>query len=160
MAEPGLLVRRRPDGREDCFQAQWGGSEPVLSAVLEAGRPPRRVADWDPFCRAVRRAEWLADLDYLRLSTVYIQAGDRTSVYLPLWFGLPAAGLSADPEAGALVRVRSLADARRVREDWRTLKGELGDAIAGERLPLATVPVVLHEALINRETLDGLPPPE
>lgn len=160
VAEPGLLVRRRSDGREDCFRAQWGGSEAALSAVLEVGRSPRRVADWEPSCRAVRRSEWLAELDYLRLSAVYLRDGDRTRVYLPLWFGVPTAGLDANPDAGALVRVRSLSDARRLREDWRTLRGEFGDAVAAGRLPLAAVPLVLREALTNRETLDGLPPPE
>lgn len=160
VAEPGLLVRRRPDGREDCLRAQWGGSETALSAVLEADQPPQRVADWDPSGRAVPRSAWLAELDSLRLSAVYLQNGDRTKVYLPLWFGVPTAGLDADPEAGALVRVRSLAEARRLREGWRTLKGELGDAVAAGRLPLAAVPLVLRGALADRETLDGLPPPE
>ena len=160
VAEPGLLVRRRPDGREDCLQAQWGGSEAALAAVLEAGQPPRRVADWELSRRAARRSEWLVELDYLRLSAVYLQDCDRTSVYLPLWFGVPTAGLDADPDAGVLARVQSLSDARRVREDWRTLKGQVGDAVAARGLPLATVPLALREALANRETLDGLPPPE
>lgn len=160
VAEPGLLVRRRPDGREDCFRAQWGGSEAALSAVLEAGQPPRRVADWKLSRRAARRFGWLTGLDHLRLSAVYLQDGDRTSVYLPLWFGVPTAGLSAAPDAGALVRVRSLSDARRLREDWRTLKGGLGDAVATGRLPLAALPVVLRAALAGRETLEGIPPPE
>jgi hypothetical protein len=160
VAEPALLVRRRPDGREDCFRAQWGGSEAALSAVLEAGQPPRRVAGWEPSRRAVPRSAWLADLDCLRLSAVYLEDGDRASVYLPLWFGLPAAGLDADPDAGALARVRSLADARKLRHDWRELKGRVGDAVSAGRLPLAAVPLVLRGALVGRETLDGVPPPE
>lgn len=159
VAEPGLLVWRRPDGREDCLQAQWGGSEAALAAVLEAGRPPRRVADWELSRRAVPRSEWLADLDYLRLSAVYLQGDDGTRVYLPLWVGIPAAGLDANPGAGALVRVRSLADVRRLREGWRVLKGELGDAVAAGDLPLAAVPLALRGAVADRETLDGVPPP-
>ena len=159
VAEPALLVRRRPDGRGDRFRAQWGGSEAALSAVLEAGQPPRRVADWEPSRRAARRSEWLAELDHLRLSAVYLRDCDRTSVYLPLWFGLPTAGLDADPDAGALARVRSLADARRVREDWRELKGRAGDAVSAGWLPLAAVPLVLRWALADRDTLEGVPPP-
>mgnify|MGYP000506426488 CR=1 FL=1 len=159
VAEPGLLVRRRPDGREDCFRAQWGGSEAALSAVLEAGQPPRRVADWELSGRAVPRSMWLAELDSLRLSAVYLADGDQASVYLPLWFGLPAAGLDADPGAGALVRVRSLADARTLRHDWRELKGRAGDAVSAGWLPLAAVPTVLRESLADRDTLEGVPPP-
>jgi len=128
--------------------------------VLEAGQPPDRVADWALSRRAVLRSTWLADLDYLRLSAAYLQGDDGTRVYLSLWVGLPAAGLSADPGAGTLVRVRSLAEARRLREDWRALKGELGDAVAAGHLPLAAAPLVLREALADRETLDGVPPPE
>ena len=160
VAEPALLVRRRPDGREDCLQSQWGGSEAALSAVLEAGKPPSRVADWELSRRAVPRSAWLTALDYLRLSAVYLTGGDRTRVYLPLWVGVATAGLSADPVAGALVRVRALPEVRRLRREWRTLKGELGDAVAAGRLPLAAVPLVLRGALAGRETLDGVPPPE
>ncbi len=160
MAEPALLVWRRPDGREDCFRAQWGGSETALSAVLEAGQPPRRVVDWELSRRAVSRSDWLADLDRLRLSAVYLQGCDRSRVYLPLWFGVPAAGLSADPEAGALVRVRSLSAVQRVRGDWRVLRGKLGASIAAGRLPIAAVPLVLRGVVADRETLDGVPPPE
>lgn len=160
VAEPALLVWRRPDGREDCFRAQWGGSEAALSAVLEASQPPRRVADWELSRRAVSRSDWLATLDCLRLSAVYLEDCDRSSVYLPLWFGIPAAGLVADPDAGALVRVRSLSAVHRIREDWRALKGELGESIAAGRLPTAAAPLVLRGVVADRETLDGVPPPE
>lgn len=156
VAEPGLLVRRQPDGREDCFRAQWGGSEAALSAVLDAGQPPHRVADWELSRRDVSHRDWLAGLDYLRLSAVYLQDRDRTGVYLPLWFGTPTAGLSAAPEAGTLVRVRSLADARKLRHDWRELKGRVGDALSAGWLPLAAVPLVFRAALTGRETLGGL----
>jgi hypothetical protein len=160
VAEPGLLVRRRPDGREDCFRAQWGGSEAALSAVLGADQPPRRVADWALSRRAVSRPAWLAALDHRRLSAVYLCDRARHRVYLPLWAGVPTAGLSADPRAGVLVRVRSLSGVRQLRADWRSLKGELGDAVTAGRLPLAAVPVTLRRVLVDRETLAGVPPPE
>lgn len=160
VAEPGLLVRRRPDGREDCFRAQWGGSEAALSAVLDTHRSPRRVADWVPARAAVSRPAWLASLDHRRLSAVYLRDRARHRVYLPLWAGVPTAGLSADPRAGALVRVRSLSGVRQLRADWRSLKGELGDAVTAGRLPLAAVPVTLRGVLADRETLAGVPPPE
>jgi hypothetical protein len=160
VAEPGLLVRRRPDGREDCFRAQWGGREAALSAVLEGDQPPRRVADWALSRRAVSRPAWLAALDHRRVSAVYLRDRARHRVYLPLWVGVPTAGLSADPRAGALARVRSVSDVRQLRTDWRSLRGELGDAVAAGQLPLVAVPVTLRAVLADRETLAGVPPPD
>ena len=153
VAVPGLLVRVR-DGRVDCLHAQWGGSDAAIGAVLDGGQPVEAVADWQPAGRKPSLSACLADLDSLRLSAVYLQDG-ATRVYRPLWFGLPTAGLVAEPTAGVLVRVRSLADARRLRHDWRTLKGLVAEAVTAGRLPLPVVPLVLRAALAGRETLGG-----
>ena len=154
VAEPGLLVRARADGREDCLRAQWGGSDRVLAAVLDRGVAVPLAADWTLARRAVSRSVWLADLDCLRLSAVYLE-DDRTRTFLPLWAGLPTAGVGVDPRAGPLVRVRSLGQARHLRRRWRRLKGGLAEAVADGRLPFAAVPLAFRGALVGHETLDG-----
>ena len=155
MAEPGLLARPRSDGHDALFRSQWGGSETTLRAVLAAGGPERALstADWQPAGRAPRPA-WVGDLDCLRTTAVYV-LGAVPRAYLPLWAGLPTAGLAADPTAGAPVRVCSAREAHLLRRDWRRLKRGVADAVRAEDLSLPAAVLLLRGVLAARETLAG-----
>jgi len=151
MAERGVLVCERPDGRVDAFRARWGGSDRALARV--ATGPPRAafgVADWGVDRRGVTPRTVIDTLNYLSTAALY-WIGDRTRVALPLWFGLPGVGLDrADPGLGALAAVNSLSDARRLRRSWRALKGAVADAVLAGQLPPVGAPVVLLAALRGR----------
>lgn len=151
MAERGRLACERTDGYVDVFRAHWGGSATALARVV-AG-PPRaafRVADWRVHRRAVARQTVLDTLDYLSTAALYRIGPDGTSAALPLWFGLP--GIErADPGLGALVGVRSLPDARHLRQCWRTLKGAVADAVLAGRLSPFGALLTLVVALRSRE---------
>lgn len=158
VAEPGLLAVARPDGRDDLFRARWAGSDATLAALVGAtAREALAAAPWTPAGRAVLRGAWLARLDYLRTAAVYVCAPAGVEVYLSLWVGLPTVGLGADPAAGLLVRVDSLADARTLRRRWRRLKGAVADAVAAGTVPLPAVPACLLWGLEGRARL-GSPP--
>lgn len=151
MAERGRLACERPDGLVDVFRARWGGSDAALARVV-AG-PPRAafvVADWRVHCRGITRQTVLDRLDYLSTAALYWVRPDGVSVALPLWFGLPGFE-RADPGLGAVVGVRSLPDARRLRQCWRALKGAVADELLARRLPPAGAPVALLGALRGRE---------
>lgn len=150
MAEPGLLARRRAGG-DALSRSRWGGSDGALAAAFVGPDRLLAAADWQPAGRAPRR-EWVPAVDCLRTAAVYV-LDDRMRVYLPLWAGLPTAGLEADPQDGALVRVRSLADARALRRGWRRLKGALAGAVRAGECPPAAAPFVLAGALAGREVL-------
>jgi hypothetical protein len=151
MAERGRLACERPDGLVDVFGARWGGSDAVLARAV-AG-PPRNVfsaADWHISRRGSTRQTVLDEFDYLSTAALYWLGSDGASVALPLWFGLPGFE-RADTGLGALVGVRSLADARRVRRFWRALKGAVADDLLAGRLAPASAPVVLCGAVRDRE---------
>jgi len=153
VAEPGLLARPRPDGHDDLFRAQWGGRGATLQAVLAAPGRALSVADWEAAGHRPRAA-WVGDVDHLRTAAVYV-LGPVPRAYVPLWAGLPTAGLTADPDAGAAVRVCSAAEARRLRADWGDLKAAAGEALrAGVTAPPA-VTRLLRRVLVARETLAG-----
>jgi len=150
MAERGVLVCERPDGRVDVFRARWGGSDRALARVVTG--PPRAafaVADWGVDRRGVARRTVIDTLDYLSTAALYWVEDEGTSAALVLWFGLPGVG-QADPGLGALVAVDSLSDACRLRRCWRTLKGAVADAVLAGRLPPVGAPIVLLAALRDR----------
>lgn len=148
MAERAVLTRRRPDRRYDVLDARWGATDRALAAV-DSGVPPELVEgiDWHrrpdplPFRRLV------ATLDYLSTELVYRTDRGDTTVFLPVWFGLPLADTLADPTAGALVSVESLTDVRTLRAGFRTLKAGVADALLAGTLAAPAAPLVICAAI-------------
>lgn len=153
MAERAVLARRRPDRRYDVLDARWGATDRVLAAV-DDGVPPGLVAglDWHRRSDPLSFRRLVATLDYLSTGLLYRVDRDDTTVFLPVWFGLPLADTLADPTAGALVAVDSLADARTLRVAFRTLKGAVADALLAGALAAPAVPIVVRSAI---GALDG-----
>lgn len=152
MAERALLVCERADGRCDTFGARWAGDR--VDRLV--GRSPRAVlaaVDPRPRKRGRRFQAVVDELDYLGTAAVYHARPTGTVAYLPLWFGLPTAGLVAEPRCGVLVPVCSDAGAGRLRRWWRALRGALADALRAGRVPPGTAPVALLAALADRPTV-------
>lgn len=149
VGERGLAVRGRPDGRYDVYTSQWGGSDGALASVTR-GRSPLAVPgiDWRRRPEPVEFDPFVASLDYLSTAMVYREHG-ATTAFLPLWFGLPLADHVATSTAGVLVAVRSVAEARSLRQWFRRLKGRLADALITGHLPLSAAPLVLLAAARN-----------
>ncbi len=148
MAERAILARRRGGGRYGCYRARWGGTDRALAAVCAGTLPATLPVRWEADGNAGGFSVVVAGLDYLSTEVVYRRERGRTTAFLTLWFGLPLAGVTASPAAGALVEVASLADARLLRCRWRQLKGVLADALVAGTLPATAVPFVVQGALV------------
>lgn len=148
VAERALLARERDDGRYDLSAAQWGGTNRALAAVFD-GTSPVDVTGiaWHSLDRTVGFSTLVDGLDYLMTEVLYRVRTSETTVFLPLWFGLPVPDARPSPTSGAVVAVTSLRDANLVRVRFRTLKGALADAIAGGTLPVTAAPFVLRGAI-------------
>lgn len=149
VSERGTLVCRRPDGTVDLFRARRGGDDGVLRRAI--GTSPRTVTglvDWRIERRGLPVEAVAEAVDYLATDVVYWTGLGGTTVFLPLWFGLP--GWRADPGLGAMVPVGSLPGARRMRRTWRGLRGALAGAIETGRLPAVAAPAVLVASLPRR----------
>jgi hypothetical protein len=144
MAERALLAREREDGSYTLSTARWGGTDRALSAAFD-GIDPVAMPDveWTSAGTAADFSSVVAALDYLSTAVCYRVDRAGTTVLLPLWAGLPLADEAADPDTGALVAVRSLPDARRLRAEFRTLKRALADALVAGDLPAGAAPFVL-----------------
>jgi hypothetical protein len=131
------------------YASQWGGSDRVLASVTR-GRSPLAVSgiDWRRRPEPVEFDRFVASLDYLSTAMVYREHG-ATTAFLPLWFGLPLADHVAPPTAGTLVAVRSVPEARALRQWFRRLKGRLADALLTGHLPLSAAPLVLSAAVLS-----------
>jgi len=142
MGERAVLVQRQESGGWTVYRSQWGGTEWALSAVCAGVAPSDLPVSWeyersiDRFIRAV------ASLDYLGTELLY-REGEGHGAFLALWFGLPVSGGECSQGSGAAVEVRSLQDARKLREDFREFKGWLADALESGNLPAAAAPFAL-----------------
>ncbi len=152
MAERAVCVRR--DSRDDWHVsvAQWGGTETAIAAVCD-GTEPTALLDcsWRsrPAVSDFRAA--ITHLDYLGTAALYRidpQASEQAAtVFLPLWFGLPLAEVTASPCLGGLVAVDSLAEVRTLRRRFRTLKSRLADGIVAGLVSLPAAGATLYEAI-------------
>jgi hypothetical protein len=143
MAEQAVLARRRANGRYDLSRSRWAGTNAALAAVTGGTNPAvLDGVEWRHYRSDVSFPEVVESLDYLSTALCY-RAGTGTTTFLCLWFGLPLPDESAPRTAGALVAVNSLADARRLRARFRTLKGALADGILAGALAASTVPFAL-----------------
>lgn len=142
MAERAILAVGRPDGRCAVATSRWGGTDRALAAVC-AGTEPSGLpgVSWTYRESAPDFVSLATHLDYLSTAALYRTCGGETTVFLPLWFGLPLADLSPSPTAGALVAVDSVSDARTLRRQFRRLKGHLADAVVAGHAP---VPVAVY----------------
>lgn len=162
MAERAVLIDRRTDDRYDVASSRWGGTDRALAAVC-AGTSPRALPDvsWADRREVAGFTTLLATFDILSTAALYRVRRDRTTVFLPLWFGLPLPTARPSPRVGALVAVGSLHDARRLRVGFRALRGTLADALTAGTLPATVAPAVLRAAIAR---LDGreryLAPPD
>ena len=147
MAERAILARERGDGRYAVSRSRWGGTDRALTAVCAGSVPSSLPVRWefehlaDDF-RALGR-----DFDYLGTEVCYRDQRGEITAFLSLWFGLPLASARPNRGAGALVEARSLADARRLRDAFRRLKGRLADALLAGECPATAPPVILRGVL-------------
>lgn len=153
VAERALLACEQADGNYAVATARWGGTDRALAAVC-AGTPPSELSDvsWSFQHSADNFSAVVVALDALTTEVCYRVTPSSTTVFLPLWFGLPLAATTARPGIGALVAVESLVDARTVRHWFRTLKGRVADAVTTGTLPASTAPLVLLAAVVGLST--------
>lgn len=162
MAERAVLIDRRTDGRYAVASSRWGGTDRALAAVC-AGTTPRALpgVSWADRPAPAGFGTLLAAFDLLSTAVLYRVRRGETTVFRPLWFGLPLPTASPSPGVGALVAVGSLHDARKVRVGFRALKGTLADALTAGIIPVTAAPAVLRAAVAR---LDGreryLAPPD
>jgi hypothetical protein len=151
VAERAVLARSRNDGRYDLAAARWGGTDRALGRVC-AGTAPGSLpgVSWQdgPTLGFVRLRR---SLDYLSTAALYRVRPAGTTAFLPLWFGLGLPSARPSATIGALVAVASLPDARRLRSQFRALKGRLVDALASGTLPATAAPGVLVAAVAGLE---------
>jgi hypothetical protein len=155
VAERALLAREQADGTYVLATSRWGGTDSALAAVC-AGTDPTALPgiDWEAGDAKPDFTAVVATLDVLGTELCYRVAGGRTTIFLPLWFGLPLPSARPDPGVGAVVAVDSLRDARALRRQFRSLKCRLTDAATAGTIQWATVPRILFAgvaALTSRE---------
>ena len=147
MAERAILAHERGDGRYAVSRSRWGGTDRALAAVCAGTAPSSLPVAWqferpvDDFPALVR------DFDYLGTEVCYRDRAGETTAYMSLWLGLPLASARPDGGAGALVEVRSLADARRLRDAFRRLKSRLAETLQAGDCPATVPPVILRGVL-------------
>lgn len=129
VGERALAAVRTESGVER-YHAHWGGGDDRLGRVL-AGPP-------DAALRALATAAWqprgsaegpFDRLDYLGTDVVYLVSGRGVTVLLPVW-----AGFGADPTAGVLVRVETVAGCRALRAACRFCRDLFHEALARDLL--------------------------
>lgn len=147
VAERACLVRERDDRQCDLLTARWGGTDRALAAVLDGVPPSALDVDWQ-FDRTVASFQTAVEtLDYLQTEVLYHVGPTETTVFLPVWLGLPLADVTAAATTGGLVAVRSLSDVQRCRRAMRRLKGTFADALLAGSLPAPAAPFVLCGAI-------------
>jgi hypothetical protein len=144
VAERGLLAREPPDGRYTVAPSRWGGPDRALAGVC-AGTAPTDLpgVDWVELGSKPDFTAAVTSIDVLATELCYRVADREVTAFLPLWFGLPLASVRAHPNVGALVGIESLAEVRTYRRWFRSLKGELADAVTAGTIPWPVVPLVL-----------------
>jgi len=151
MGERALFARERDDGRFEVAVSQWGGSDRALAAVF-AGRTPDVIPGISWETRGPTRFAVLVErVDYLVTAALYRVRGVDTTVFLPVWFGLPLRDASTDPGVGALVAVDSLSELRQLRTYVRDLKGTLTDAVRAGYVPASVAPAVFRRVVAALE---------
>lgn len=154
VSERAIFVRETGTGEFDRYVCQWGGTDRALRAVL-AGTAPREVPGLHWQQTAPVDSSAIADsTDYLGSAALYRETAAGMTVFLPLWFGLPFQTEPAEPTAGALVSVQSVADRRVLRSWFRQFKGVLGEGRRDGILPpraTATHLVLAIDGLVGRE---------
>lgn len=134
MGERAIALCARADGQFDVFYSQWGACGGKLYRTLETGfdgAQALEAAEWE-WRRRAPFAAVVASLDYLSIEAVYVLSPAGGCVFLPVWLGVDhvaAAGVSFPPEFGTLCRVRSRAEAARVRTGTRWLKGTVARGV-------------------------------
>ena len=156
MAERALLARELPDGRYAVAISRWGGTDRALAGVC-AGTAPTDLpgVDWVECGHQPDFPAVITSMDVLATELCYRVAADEVTVFLPLWFGLPLASVRAHPHVGALVSVNSLAETRACRRWFRSLKGELADAVAAGTIPWPVVSLVLVASIDTFSPREG-----
>lgn len=144
MAERALLARERIGGRYDLHFSRWGGTDRAVAAVC-AGTDPGDLpaVTWTRREGEMEFLDLVDAIDYLSTAVLYRVRGGETTVFCPLWFGLPLPSACPSPAAGGLVAVDSLPDFRRVRGRFRTFKGALADALREAIVPVTATPLLL-----------------
>ena len=145
VGERALAACWRPDGTVDSYCAQWGGGDDTLRRVLQSPDDAFDAlcsADWQ-FDGRVRWTTLPESLDYLSFDAVFVVSPSGVSVWLPLWFGLPLVDGPVASPLGALVRVETVRKVKRLRRQFRTVKGLLQDAVACGLLSIPRVIAIL-----------------
>ena len=122
VGERALAVVRTGSGFER-YHAQWGGDRlgQVLAGPPEEALRALATVAWQPRGSSERPFD---RLDYLGTDVMYLVSG-RVTVLLPVW-----AGFGADPTAGVLVRVETVAGCRAVRGACRFSRDLFHEALA------------------------------
>ncbi len=152
MAERAVLACEREDGRYAVFRSRWGGTDRALGVVCAGISPGSLPVSWEPTRVESDFPSSVEGFDFLGIEACYRDRRGKTTPFVSLWFGLPLTPIRANPGTGALVEVRSVDDARQVREAFRRLKGRLADALVAGHCPATVAPVALRSALA---ALDG-----
>jgi hypothetical protein len=161
MAQRAVLACRRENGRYGCYRSRWGGTDRALAAVCAGTSPTDLPVAWDHNRETAGLAGVVSGFDYLSAEALFREDSGETTVFLPLWFGLPLPDTDPSPRSGALVEVASLGDAGLLRERVRELKVTIADALAADTLPWAAAPAVLRGAIAGldgRERYVAVPP--
>lgn len=152
MAERALLARERDDGRYEVHSSRWGGTDRAVAAVcggIDPGDLP--AVSWTKRDSGVAFLDLVDAIDYLSTAVLYRVRRGETTVFCPLWFGLPLPSVRPSLAAGGLVAVDSLPDFRRVRSRFRAFKGALADALCEGTIPAATTPSLLQGVIRTAE---------
>ncbi len=152
MAERALLAREHDDGRYDLHSSRWGGTDRAVAAVC-AGTAPRDLpaVSWTRRDRGVEFLDLVKRIDYLSTAVLYRVLAGETTVFCPLWFGLPLPSARPSPAVGGLVAADSLPGFRRVRAEFRAFKGVLADALRDGAVPAAATLFLVQVAIRTAE---------
>lgn len=132
------LATLESGGTVEIYYSQWGGCDPCLSRVLGGPGDPTKtlsVADWQ-YRGQSTPAELPRRVDTIDIDAVYHISARGVQVYRPVWPGFSRPGSAT--ATGALVRVDTFGEFRRLRAAVQFLKGVLYGAIAREWLDRAT----------------------
>lgn len=152
MAERALLARERDGDRYELHFSRWGGTDRAVAAVCTGTDPGNLPAvSWTRRDSEMEFLELVDAIDYLSIAVLYRVRGDETTVFCPLWFGLPIASACPSPAAGGLVAVDSLPDFRGVRAWFRAFKRALADALREGIVPVTATPLLLDWTIRTAE---------
>lgn len=134
MAERALLVQRKQSGGYGVYQSRWGGTDRALSAACSGVAPSTLGVNWTEDRHVDQFVDAVVGLDYLGVEVLY-REHSRQTVFLSLWFGLPLVTTDCCLQAGTVVEVGSLQDARRLRATFRKFKCELAETLEDGEIP-------------------------